>query len=224
MKTLWCAFAFCLWASVLACSKDGSDEEACNEPTDVPETMNSIVEPSRFLPAYPGSWWHYSDGSVISTADTYTRSAVLSNNWDPNHGVDRCCIPAALKLPIYDGLPLYGYVRMRADAPSTLSGSCCERLLSENLGEVYRWGGDHYGRTQLKTMAIDTTITLSSGIAYTSVIMVKRVNGIAANYFNTTHTYTLTFYAPDVGLVKEVRVAWPDTTTRELTDHWIAGH
>lgn len=113
---------------------------------------------------------------------------------------------------------------MRADAPSTWSGSCCERLLSENLGDVYYWGGDHYGRTRLRTMAVDTTITLSSGIAYTGVVMVKRVNGIAANYFNTTHTYTLTFYAPDVGLVKEVRVAWPDTITRELTDHWIAGH
>lgn len=208
----------------MACTKDGSNEDACNEPTDVPQALNSIVAPSRFLPAYPGSWWSYSDGSTISTSANYVTSGVLSGNWDANHGVDRCCMVAVLKLPVYDGLPLYGYVRMRADAPSTSYGSCCERLLSENLGEVYYWGGDHYGRTRLKTMAVDTTITLSSGVSYSGVIMVKYVEGIEANYFNTAHHYALTFYAPDVGLVKEVRVSVPDTTVRELTGHWIAGH
>ncbi len=206
-----------------ACSKDDVEGEGCNEPTALKHLPRSTVAPSKYLPAYPGSWWTYSDGSQISTGPAYEMRAVLSTNWDPNHGIDRCCPIAILRLPIYDGLPLYGYTLMRQDAPDT-HGSCCERLLSETLGDVYYWGGTHYGRTKLRTMAIDTTITLTSGTSYMHCIMVKGVGGIYANYFNNTGTYKLTFYAPDIGLVKEVYIAGQDTTVRELTDHWIAEH
>ena len=126
-------------------------------------------------------------------------------------------------MPTYDGYKLFGYVRMRPEAHGG-DGVCNEQLLSEGSGDVYRWGGSHYGRTTLRTMTTDTTITLSSGVSYAGCIMVKRVDGIQSNYFNTTTQYNLTFYAPNVGLVKEVQVYWPDTTIRELIDHQIGAH
>ncbi|HEY0977630.1 MAG TPA: hypothetical protein VGE21_09180 [Flavobacteriales bacterium] len=207
-----------------SCSKDTGEDVSCNEVTPALFPAMATVEPAPYLPAFPGSWWAYSDGSMITTGPGYVASPVLSTNWDPNHGVDRCCASGVARLPIYGGLPLYGYLRMRPDAPSTVDGSCCERLLSTTEGDVYHWGGIHYGRTELRTMRTDTTLVLASGATYTACIMVKCVQGIAANYFDIATTYDLTFYAPGVGLVKEVKHVGADTMVRELTDHWIAEH
>lgn len=206
----------------VACKKEQTDTLKCKETITLTHAPMSVAFPLDYLPARPGSWWTYSDGSTITTSATYIRSMIYDNGWDGNSGLTYCCPRTVLWLPTYNGAPLYGYTRMLGGSAGSYGGTCCQQLLSEKLGDVYRWGGNHYGRTTLKTMAVDTTLTLASGTAYADCIMVKRVEGIASNYFDQANTYYLTFYAPGVGMVKEEFVSTSGAWVRELVDHWIA--
>ena len=203
------------------CSKDAGPEP-CNELIQVSGAELSYAAPLRYLPAHPGSWWRYSDSSMITTSSNYSPAGAPSTAWDANHGVEYCCTERMLYMPMYDGHSLYGYVRMRPDASGANGSACHEQLLSEHVGDRYKWGGSHYGRTEGRTMVTDTTIVLANGDIYQPCIMVKMVGGIASNYFDITPTYVLYFYARDVGLVKEVHVNSGNATTIELADHFIA--
>ena len=203
---------------LLGCYKD-RDEPGCNEPSPYLGHQPMVLP---YLPATPGSWWHYSDGHVINTNSSFSLQPVLSTSWDPNRGVAYCCTEGTAYMCLYDGHPLYGYVSMHAEARGTSGETCNERLLSEDRGDSYSWGGSHYGRTLGRTIATDTAVTLSDGTTYSPCLIVKRVPGIASNYFDIAGDYTLEWYARDVGLVKSVRYAHHDLASeRELTAYHI---
>lgn len=205
-----------------SCSKEGAEGQPCNQRTPVVEPFQSVIQPDSYLPAFPGSWWSYSDGRTITTSTDYELHAVLSSKWDTNHGLVGCCAERTLRLPVYDGYPLYRYTRMRYDATSVSDAVCAEVLLSESLGAEYFWGGSHYGRTKARTIAIDAQLIMASGATYSPCIVVKRVEGIAANYFDQTPRYTIEWFAKDIGLVRRVaHRPTNDSTVVDLVDYHI---
>lgn len=209
---------------MMGCLGKGDDERpACNEEVQVLEPMFAVVEPSAYLPAFPGSWWVYSDESRVETESGYFLSTVLATSWDTNHGVVRCCEGKRLRLPVYAGYSLYGYTRIRPDASGTNGAVCSERLLSENLGDEYRWGGSHYGRTKSRTILVGASVTLGSGATYSPCVVVKRVEGLHANSFDQASRFTLEWYARDVGLVRRInRISTTDSVVVDLIAHYIA--
>lgn len=212
---------FALMAVAGAGCRKVNESPTCNERIAVVDDGFSAPEPLPYLPALPGSWWRYSDGSIKRAEATPQLYPVMSTSWDVNRGVVGCCVEKNLVLPIYDGYGLYRYTRMRPDA-SGANAACSEVLLSENINEVFFWGGDHYGRTKVKTIAVGQSVTLSDGSVYAPCVLMKRVEGIGSNYFDAWPSYTLEWYARGVGLVRTSKYRSPgDSTIVELVDYRI---
>lgn len=210
-----------VFTALCAGCRKSSESIDCNERVVVPDANFSVPGPLSYLPAFPGSWWRYSDNSTKRVEDTRQVYPILSTSWDNNHGVVACCVEKNLVLPIYDGYGLYGYTRMRPDAGGS-NAACSEVLLSETVGEIFRWGGNHYGRTTMKTLAVGLSITLSDSSVYTPCVLMKRVEGIGSNYFDDWPSYTLEWYARGVGLVRICEHRSPnDSTIIELVDYRI---
>jgi hypothetical protein len=210
-----------LLAAAIACKKK-EEAPTCNEPSGINADHMSVVEPLPYLPAYPGSWWQYSDGSVITTGENYALGPILATQWDPNHGVKYCCIETIAYLPVYDGRPLHHYSRMKMDASNTRAEICCEQILSEDLGAIFRWGGSHYGRKLSKVVAVDTTVVLASGVSYSPCIVVARSLQFPYSLSALDKYYEV--YARDVGLIKTWKRLGPDTLISELSSYYIAPH
>lgn len=192
----------------------------CNEPSGIEVGHMELVEPLPFLPAYPGSWWQYSDGSTITTGDEYALAPILGSQWDPNHGLKYCCIEEVAYLPVYDGRPLYHYSRMKVNASQSLGEICCEKILSEQLGETFMWGGSHYGRSTSKVMSVDTTVVLTNGNSYSTCIVVARDLGFPGTNPSMSRYYEV--YARNVGLIKTWLWIGQDTIIKELDSYHIA--
>lgn len=84
-------------------------------------------------------------------------------------------------------------------------------------------GGSHYGRTKSRTILVGASVTLGSGATYSPCVVVKRVEGLNANYFDQSSWFTLEWYARDVGLVRRIkRLSTTDSVVVDLIAHYIA--
>lgn len=195
VKMLSIVIGSCL---MVGCKKE--IDTSCNKPSGFNVRYHEWMEPLPYLPAFPGSWWHYTDGSTITTGEEYVLSPILGTQWDPNHGSKYCCIETMAYMPIYDGRPLCQYSRMNIDASNSNNEICCEKLLSEQIGEIFHWGGSHYGRITSKIHAVDTTITLSNGTTHSPCIVVIR--DLTFPYSDPSVSEYYEVYARNVGLIK----------------------
>jgi hypothetical protein len=202
-------WAFLLLLFFVACGQE-KDEPNCREFT-LHDGVGPLVLP--YLPALPGSWWAYSDGHTVNTSSTLSLQPIYATYWDIQSGSVHCCYDGAAYMPLYDGVPLYGYTLMQGDPHA---GSVCnEQQLAEKRGSKFYWGGSHYGRTCSKTIATDTAITLADGTTYAPCLVMKRAFGIAGPYIDVAQDCTLDYYARGVGLVRheqyihhELAVQW----------------
>ena len=207
--------------ATVACKKK-EEAPTCNEPSGIHASHLALVEPLPYLPAYPGSWWQYSDGSTITAGENYALAPILATQWDPNHGLKYCCLETVAYLPIYNGRPLHQYSRMVLDASQGRGEVCCEKILSEQYGEMFYWGGSHYGRKLSKVIAVDTIVALTSGVSYSPCIVIAR--SLRFPYSTSALDQYYEVYARNVGLIKTWERNGPDTVIKELESYSIAPH
>ncbi len=91
--------------------------------------------PKSYLPAYPGSYWEYSDGSKILTSDEFEIGEIFES--ESNYGqteLTTCTLIETPKFLVYQGKYLKNYTVYYNP------NSCYSRvLLGENLGWYLYW-------------------------------------------------------------------------------------
>lgn len=190
-------------------------------PTDsVTVTMQlDTIFPSSYIPAYPGSYWKYSDGTSISTDSVYRKAAILTTSGP----FARSCHKTGIAfLPSYNGSLLSGYTSMNESYTP-----CTTLLISETEETEWTAGetgwtvvGDQYGGVYAKMLAVDTTITLRNGDTYTECIVIREWY---EKYGGEQGVERFLCYAKNVGRLATYHVMNPDTAIGiELVEYYIA--
>lgn len=158
-----------------------------------------IMEPQSYLPAYPGSYWIYSNGDTLKVADEYQKYTFNSSDSEDGSYTGTVFLPQFLPNNIfYQDYSSYinGYA-----VSSQMSGAPFFNLLSETEGATYsleqHYGGQLIGHT-LKT---DTAITVN-GRAYSPVLVVVHYAKELCNDSPAVCAFVKEYYAKDVGLIK----------------------
>lgn len=163
-------------------------------------------QPAAYFPAYPKSWWDYKDnnGNKVSyrislnyeNCENACRPVFLNAN--------KCIDGSNIITRLYIGLgethvfssPIYSLVK-----DSVLN---CVYSFStlHDPGIIVSGGGDY----RRETLALDSSITLSTGEAFSHVIQVYEYD-----VNDSTHRY-LDYFARDVGLIKRDSISAIDST------------
>jgi hypothetical protein len=170
MKNLW----FLLLASGLFFS--------CSDDNDL-----SIMYPNDFLPAYPGSWWSYSNGDRSTVYPEY-----VSHNYEPS--INSPESTSDMLVPYLDGEYLYEYkiTQMSTEYP-------VKKLLDTTV--VTEWavnfvnGETIYRKT---TAVLDSFYLAKDSTLFKDVVTVVEFQ----ESMGVTKWNTKEYYARDIGLIR----------------------
>ena len=152
--------------------------------------MKYIIQ-SHILPVYPGSYWEYSNGNVIRVGNDYELVEIFQSHLNFGTRNVTCTSLETAYFPKYGNHYVKGYTRYGIGDESCST----KTLLSETLGEVVDRGASKYGRTELKVVLIDSTVTLPNNKTYENVIVTRYRKYQTGLLFNEYQYY----YAKDVG-------------------------
>lgn len=173
------------------------------------------IYPLPYFPVYPGSYWKYNDSigniSEIKTSDNYMLHSFYFDDFDG-------LLTDSVYVPFWNGIPVYGY-----SIPESGSGYSLTLLplLKEEAGASwcfsgYKWSYDY------KVISKDTSIVVND-TTFDNVIVVKKY--YPGNSWSPPATnHSLTYYAKNVGLIKEAVVNQVNNDTaiiRAITDYYI---
>jgi hypothetical protein len=169
------------------------------------------IYPLSYLPVYPGSSWKYinenNDTVVYSTETDYKLHSYKSNGsqTDPAY------------VPIWNGKPVYGYstpqqITSPAFSDEYRRGLTLVKYVSATEGENWTVYHEQYGSHWRVVIKIDTSITIGS-LHFDHVIV---VNDSSAAYAGPTFLIQTSYYARDVGLIREDDKATDSTLYQHL--------
>jgi hypothetical protein len=148
--------------------------------------------PGDYLPAYPGSYWIYSNQDTIKTENSYRKDTLETPVYyqDNIYAIEYCEFFECGYYPIYDHQTLRNY--------TLFPNYCTEsiKLLDETLNKswmTYNWK-DYFIRREVT--AKDVQISLPNSKMYDSVIVVEENIETIADYGKKEH-----YYAKNVGLI-----------------------
>ena len=176
------------------------------------ENDYTTYEPKPYLPAYPGSYWQYSDGSIIETGNNYERAEIFKHIFNGNQ--TECESIETANFPIYDNAYLKEYTMYK----NLAGGGCFNKiLLSENLGDEFLTSTSS-ANSVLRVVAVDTTIVLPNGKTYNQVIQTHYLEGPYPREYHE-------FFAKDIGFIgRYVIQDGPDTTHFPEWDRYLVSH
>lgn len=161
------------------------------------ETKYDTIYPLQYFPAFPGSYWNYSNGKSLQMEDQYQIFYYDKAPW----GVKPVC--DTIYLPKFKINSIYGYSQSYVYGYEISTGTFrlpLRQILSEVVGPTFQtseiFGGNaSYGKTIKK----DTSMVIN-GVKFDNVLIV-------INYFWNQHIGNLPwnikeYYAKDVGLIK----------------------
>ncbi len=186
------------------------------------------IKPLSYLPAYPGSYWIYSNGDTIKTSDSYELHTLYEKAWitseePPYYPVEECVEKETAYFPIYDNKILKGYKQYSIVNSPT---SYCETLLllCESLGAGWTINYTTHDRSSMLITKKDTTIALPNNVVYNNVIVAEYNYTINSSPIIKKEYY----YAKDIGLIQLKTIyallgpGEPNTIDWYLTDYFIA--
>ncbi|MFO7863320.1 MAG: hypothetical protein R6U85_04925 [Salinivirgaceae bacterium] len=181
---------------------------ACSE-TDIP-----YVFPKDYLPAYPESYWVYSDGTTTKVSPGYHKHRYF----EELEGTERS---DEVYVPLMESHYVYEYSVTQNDNSYPL-----KRLLSEDNGKTWTIGDWLNGTVHRKVIDKDVTVTLSSPILNTEEQVFDSVI-VVIEYIkepDTTYPWKLKeYYAPFVGLIRQdIRRNNDSLIAKELIRYFIA--
>lgn len=187
---------------------------------------NETIKPKEYFPAYPGSYWTYSNGETVRTSEEYIKTEVYNyiRVTDPWMHLDGKYYPSDyLYLPTYNGQPILEYyvIDSREGVLPKQPIIHANRFDYTILNPYSR-----YGNIVLRTETIDTTLVVN-GTTYSNVIIT--LQGFCEEYDlsdfpSESRNIEKKYYAKDIGLIRvDLREEW-DTTFRivkEITEWHI---
>lgn len=196
---------------------------SCNridDPID-PQVDIDTIFPSEYIPAYPGSWWKYSDGSEITAGD-YTLCDDKGRTEFDDCAIGNINLVTERKsfyVPMYNHSALFDHY-----GTFPRSGNChlvplvdLDNRKDEHFIQTYEGNSTYHFDESL-----DTTVTIS-GIVFTQVKATKRYdrNSRTPKDFLDS-AFTRTLYAPGVGLIrKEIKRFGSPIKQVDLIDYHI---
>lgn len=165
------------------------------------------ITPEAYLPAYPGSYWDYTDGTRVR-ATNYELHNYRPSTTSPDY-TDECYVP------IWDGHYLYKYSIYQSSPLYPL-----KELLRAKGSSV--WIVDENNGQKLKRSEVFVDSLAVGDSLYKSVYCVTE---FLENLDNTNHWNLREYYAKNVGLVK-VEVNNPNDSAdfvvqKELRSYFI---
>jgi hypothetical protein len=156
-----------------------------------PQEIKKIAWPKSYLPAYPGSWWIYSDGDTVKTGPNYVWAVIYAlKDFSQYIFIDSCYVP------VYNGWGLYYYFSF----PIPQSSYTTYTLLDETLGQSWTDNCNRYiAHCDARRVTKKDTSMQVNGIIYDSVIEVQL--GSYWNYYVWSDYKE--YYAKNVGLIKK---------------------
>ena len=156
------------------------------------ESIDTIF-PNSYLPAYPNSYWIYSNGDTSRTFSSYVLDTIEKPVYTGYfYNIDHCEFYERAFYPVYDNNILRGYTLYFKEC------STPEKLLDEELGK--KWENDRYKTYYIsrEVKAKDIQVTLPNTLKYENVIIIEEE--IYSDYVGfTTREY---YYAKNIGLIK----------------------
>ena len=191
-----------------SCKKEGNQNP-------IGDGLNyDTIYPKAYLPVYPGSYWKYNvqkhDTIVSKTSESY----ILDFYIDPATGSNS----DTFYITELDNIPIWGYMAHTGILFSSSDSYPFTMILNDTVNVGYSWRIFNLEGIEIKReiIAIDTTIQLTTNLAFDSVIIVKeyRLPSIEINEWDKR------YYAKNVGLIKEEHY---DTsfTIKEIYDYKI---
>ena len=189
------------------------------------DNVLDTIHPSSYLMAYPGSWWEYSDGSLIE-ATGWNEVAVSTKTIQDN------CVTINYNnviLPVYNGYPVANtfYVFEVSASETRL-----EPILDTTLGTFYQkqfyYGSGSMSSTHTHTFTLEEKLNslTVNGIVYNDVLHVNYHYEIAHHQGYGPDVIIDRYFAKNVGMIKEIRFEEinSSTDTINLINHFIAPH
>lgn len=171
------------------------------------------IEPNEYLPAYPGSYWDYSDGTRVRATNYELHNYRLSTS--SSKYSEECYVP------IWDGKYLYKYSIYQASPLYPMK----ELLRAKGSAEwiVDESNGAKLKRSEAFIDSMYIRIPVDSTFKDSLFKEVYQVTEYQENMDNTTHWNTREYYAKNVGLIK-VEVNNPNDTLSAVVQKEIRAY
>lgn len=171
------------------------------------------IEPNEYLPAYPGSYWDYSDGTRVRATNYELHSYRLSTS--SSKYSEECYVP------IWDGKYLYKYSIYQASPLYPMK----ELLRAKGSAEwiVDESNGAKLKRSEAFIDSMYIRIPVDSTFKDSLFKEVYQITEYQENMDNTTHWNTREYYAKNVGLIK-VEVNNPNDTLSAVVQKEIRAY
>jgi len=187
MKTIRSIFIFLSIIAIFwsqGCKKN-------NNPNNNPQEIKKIAWPKSYLPAYPGSWWIYSDGDTVKTGPNYVWAVIYGVDLSSQYYfLDSCYVP------VYNGWGLYYYYSF----PIPQNGYITTTFLDETLGKTWCESCNRYiAHCDARRVTKKDTSMQVNGIIYDSVIEVQ----LGSYWQDYVWSDYKEYYAKNVGLIKK---------------------
>lgn len=199
MHVKFSLFAFMALGLALSACDNGSDAR--------------YIEPNEYLPAYPGSYWDYSDGSRVRATNYELHSYRLSTS--SSKYSEECYVP------VWDGKYLYKYSIYQASPLYPMK----ELLRAKGSAEwiVDESNGAKLKRSEAFIDSMYIRIPVDSTFKDSLFKEVYQITEYQENMDNTTHWNTREYYAKNVGLIK-VEVNNPNDTLSAVVQKEIRAY
>lgn len=199
MHVKFSLFAFMALGLALSACDNGSDAR--------------YIEPNEYLPAYPGSYWDYSDGTRVRATNYELHNYRLSTS--SSKYSEECYVP------IWDGKYLYKYSIYQASPLYPMK----ELLRAKGSAEwiVDESNGAKLKRSEAFIDSMYIRIPVDSTFKDSLFKEVYQITEYQENMDNTTHWNTREYYAKNVGLIK-VEVNNPNDTLSAVVQKEIRAY
>lgn len=207
---------------VVGCENESPDIELNNNELKKFDT----IFPGDYLPAFPGSYWIYSDGDTIKTGKDFELSIIYEPHYDFSTGVDMFDTCIAIDTAYF---PIYGNKILNRYTTYWWSSNvrCAKfKLLDEIEGSGWTISSSKNDWSGMSVKSKDSRIVLPNQISYDSVIVMV-YNYTINNYNITKYEY---YYAKNIGFIGSKTIydqlSGTDTVTWEsyLIDYKISNN
>ena len=176
------------------------------------------IQPLEYFPAYPGSYWVYSNNDTLRVANQYEEYEYNSASYDAEPEYETLILPKLILNGIFNNTDSFAYVNGNSISKrigSNYRDPAFKELLSLEEGTLFTIGGafQNYQITG-KTIKVDTTIIIG-GITYeNTIITIEYDEGCVSGALTSPENcaYKKEYYAKNIGLIKREKKNGLDTT------------
>ncbi|UKN02013.1 hypothetical protein K6119_00595 [Paracrocinitomix mangrovi] len=194
----------------------------------VSDVQTDTIYPNQYFPAYPGSWWEYTDSSVITIDDNWFNHLVELEGEEDKHGCQTI-------------IEQHNFVP-KTDDDFVVYGGTIKKLVYQTIGS--EWGyqdtgyeiilfpttsdgvlfSEGYGRSwRAYYESVDSVIT-PAGTFYNVLGFTEHKEAYGSDHTWHDVSWDTIYYAKDVGIVKQITTKWYINTpseTRLLNSYFI---